>query len=161
MRPARGCRAWPRWSFAPRTSDNALQESRTSPVRRDGSPATRPTTCCPGRNKWRGWSSSNGGDGGKTALQVGPQIFDILQSHRDPQQALCDSSALALRSGDARMRGAGWVSNGGFHIAEIGGDRHQLRRIDEGPRAFTTARHVEGQYPAESRLLAKIGRAHV
>src|SRR5437868_15246480 len=52
------------------------------------------------------------------------------------------------------MRGAGWVSNGGFHIAEIGGDRHQLRRIDEGPRAFTTARHVEGQYPAESRLLA-------
>ena len=39
------------------------------------------------------------------------------------------------------MRGAAWVGDDGFHIAQIGGDGHQLCAVYHGERIGAAVRH--------------------
>ena len=59
----------------------------------------------------------------QAALQVGLDVGDVVEAHRDPDHALRDAGRLALRLGEAAVRGARRMGDRGLGVAEVGGDR--------------------------------------
>ena len=51
----------------------------------------------------------------KGLLQIGQQVFGVLQPHAQPDQRIGQSAAQPFLAGDARMRHAGRMPQEGFH----------------------------------------------
>src|SRR5947209_5865805 len=66
-------------------------------------------------------------------LQVGREIGDRLEAHRDPHQPVGDAGGGARLGRDAAVRGRRRVRDGGLHVAEVGGDGNEAGGIDELP----------------------------
>ena len=52
------------------------------------------------------------------------------------------------------MRGGRRMRDGGLHVAEVGGDRDEPRRVDDPPGRLAAALHVERDHRAAGALLA-------
>ena len=73
----------------------------------------------------------------QTPCEVGFQVVNVFKAHGHTDQPLANASRLALRFGQAPVRGAGRVGDGGFSVAQIGGDAAHTGAVEDVERART------------------------
>src|SRR6187551_2410090 len=69
----------------------------------------------------------------ESAVQVGADVFGILEAHAEADQPLDDARGVALGRGYPSVRGGCGMADGGLHVAEVGGVGDELGRVDHAP----------------------------
>lgn len=63
--------------------------------------------------------------------QIGLDVIHVFEADCHTDQALTNACGLTLVFGEPSVRGAGWMGDGGFDVAQVGRDAAQLRVVDE------------------------------
>src|SRR5210317_589918 len=86
-------------------------------------------------------------------IQVGFQVFDILNADRQANQRIAYAQLCPFRRWHARMRHYRRVINQALYTAEALGKREHSATLEEAPRIFKTALDEKGDDAAKTRHL--------
>src|SRR5690606_13263874 len=104
---------------------------------------------------WRSYATglTSGLNGSQSPRQVGTNVFQVFQSHRQANQAVVDTGGRAGFWAQTTVRGARRMGNGGFGIPQVGGDGDHAGVVDDPPCRELVALDLETHYRAKTALL--------
>ena len=99
----------------------------------------RVRTRCPVATPASGAGRASRSQADEAACEVGLDVFDVVETHRDADHPLRDAGRRALRLAEPAVRGARRMGDRGLGVAEVGRDRADLRSLSMTGKAFFRA----------------------
>src|SRR5690606_6534888 len=90
---------------------------------------------------------------GKRVLQIVDEISNVLDAHREADQAVGDAERLSRLLGDGSVRHDRGVLDEALHAAQGFRQGEDLHPAEELVRRLESAVDLEGEHPAEAALL--------
>src|SRR5579862_1302540 len=94
---------------------------------------------------------------GERLREVGENVVDMLDPHREPDIAVGDAGAQPVLGRKLGMRGRGGVDGEAAHVAEIRDVVEQLQRVDESLAGVDPAVELEPHQPAIAAVEVGVG----
>ena len=76
-------------------------------------------------------------------MKIFDYVGNVFQTHRNAHEPITHPGHRPGFGRQSTMSSGGWVGNGAFGIAQIGGNRQERRGVDELPRSGLAAFYVK------------------